>query len=341
MPRAARRDLRVQTGPTEMEARFQSVSGSPLPWKTENELNLVIEDTKGHSRGINDTDFRGNKSKNRSEAGESTPSVFSVDDFGYSAAFMTSSDGIVAHEPVQLPECIMDTHDLQTHLGLKLQPGRTVQETLEKAIENHLEYSITSTLLRECTDNYLPINHLHHIFSGESVLALIKELYPNMKYPHQDLIDKTLCITGKERGGNCRLRILAILIFSRCLRHLDTFVTHDVWDQDLPISISSIGPGSGGRTSYATRTNPNHDITELFEGWERYEVDDFFLNQPRFNVPFFDLREGRLCSYEFESKVRLPWTWYKKVATGGTGTVYQIKIHPGHHNYPTSRVGLN
>jgi len=333
-----RRDLRVWTGPTEMEARYPLASGSPLPWKTENELSTVVHDTNSDRRGLSDADFGGNKSKSRLDAAEeSTSSVFSVDDW-YSAARLLSPDDIVAHEPVQLPNHVMDTHHLQVHLGLEPRRGQTVVKSLEKAIENRLENSITSTLLMDCTDKYLPINELHRILSGESVLALLKEFYPACT--RQELHQKALSITGKERGGNCRLRILAILIFSRCLHHLDAFITHDIWDQNLPISDSLITePGSSvGRTWYATRTNPKRDLADMFANWERVERDYFFFNQPRFNVPFFDLRERRLCSYEFKPTVRLPWTFYKKVATGGTGTVYQIKIHPGHHNYRSPKV---
>ncbi|RBR11623.1 hypothetical protein FVER53590_08739 [Fusarium verticillioides] len=52
-----------------------------------------------------------------------------------------------------------------------------------------------------------------------------------------------------------------------------------------------------------------------------------------FCIPFFDFQHNSLCFYALAADIRLPWQVLEYKSTGGSGTVYKLQIHPGHHNF--------
>ena len=136
-------------------------------------------------------------------------------------------------------------------------------------------------------------------------------------------------------GGKCRGRIIAILLYCERLDAptLDAFINCQVWDEDLPLRRRENSSGDSSSPHCSTTTHPNLVNTTLLKSWTRNQRTLFYAHQSVFHVPFFDLREDRLCSYEFQSTARLPWQSFERVADGGSGTVYRIEIHPHHHNY--------
>ncbi|KAI4866630.1 hypothetical protein F4820DRAFT_243667 [Hypoxylon rubiginosum] len=54
-----------------------------------------------------------------------------------------------------------------------------------------------------------------------------------------------------------------------------------------------------------------------------------------FSSRFFDIQEDKLCSYELDSNIRLPWKSYTQKTSGGNGLVHRVQIHPKHHSFKT------
>lgn len=332
----SRENTMTATGPGVFGTRFETRLESPVSWK--NELSVVVKNEEGEERSLNEGDYYAGKKKSASETGKSdgASSIFLVSDHGFVAASELFV-GQVGSEGPQVPEKVMDANELRDHLRLEQKKGCSVADTLYEQLERSLVASMMDSRPTNEQEQYLPMNCLYHILDTPTILALVKELFPNAK--HKDLCAKVADITGSHDGtlgGKCRRRILAILLFCESLdaTALDAFITEEVWDEDLPLRRRD--NSSGDSLSHcSTKTHPDKINTTLLKGWKRNQLTLFYEYQSMFHVPFFDLQEDRLCSYNFQPKVRLPWQSLEKVADGGGGTVYRIEIHPGHHNYPT------
>lgn len=116
------------------------------------------------------------------------------------------------------------------------------------------------------------------------------------------------------------------------LEYFEKFVRENITDDDLPLEPT--------RSAYepSTLTRASKENTTLFEDWEDNDVVLFYSHQSLFFVPFFDIRDNRLCSYTLGQNMRLPWRKYELKSSSGNGVVYQVEIHPSHHNFKPVRV---
>ncbi|KAI1146038.1 kinase-like domain-containing protein [Nemania diffusa] len=129
-----------------------------------------------------------------------------------------------------------------------------------------------------------------------------------------------------------RRRILGILLYMKKLEYFEKFVRENITDDDLPLEPT--------RSAYepSTLTRASKENTTLFEDWEDNDVVLFYSHQSLFFVPFFDIRDNRLCSYTLGQNMRLPWRKYELKSSSGNGVVYQVEIHPSHHNFKPVRL---
>jgi len=325
-------------GPGILGSRFESpLPGDsldvPVAWDKKSELSVVIKNEKGEERSLNDDDYRAGKGKRAvSETGKSdgASSIFLVSDHGFVAAYELFGAKVGSEGP-EMPGQIMGVDELRQHLELEQKEGSTIAESVYEKLEKCLVPSMMDSKPESEQEQYLPVDRLYEILDTPTILSLLNERFPDA--PHKYLCD----IAGPHEGtlrGKCRRRILAILLFCERLDApaLDAFIEGNVWDEDLPLRRRS--NNSSGSLSYcSTKTEPNVVNKTLLKTWKRNKLILFYDHQSMFHVPFFDLHEDKLCSYEFQSKVRLPWRSFKKVADGGSGTVYRIEIYPKHHNY--------
>ncbi|KAK4443845.1 hypothetical protein QBC34DRAFT_198771 [Podospora aff. communis PSN243] len=311
-------------GPGVFATRYSSL---PLPWKQDDELGrptMRVHLPDGTTRSINDDDFIAGAGPYMSSKIDGSSSVLRVLDNGYQAA----SDFFDCGRAL-LPGDMLDVIALQRHLGLEPNDGKSVAQVLHSELRKSRVPSMIDQRPEDEQDQFLPINALYKILDTTSVASLMRELSPDAT--SQQLQLKVDEITGGHdeynSGGRCRRRILGILLFSKRLDGLNAFIEDDIWDEDLPILRQ------GDSTDCRTRSNPERINKTLFRNWELNDMLLFDAYQYMFHVPFFDLRDDGLCSYELSPKIRLPWNSLQKVYTEGGCTLYRVEIHSAHHNY--------
>jgi hypothetical protein len=314
---------------------------TPTPIWKENEFkggnkpSLVVTDAEGGSREPIEEDSRG-RPLNRgsrdqrpgiggsgnsppppaSETGESeASSVVSVRDLGFGASPFPAYEQVHDSDPIGH---VMTARELRCHLGLHEKPGASV----EQAIYDDIEKWLVDSQMDE--KEYLPMDHFERIFDLDCLKALARERHPDMD--DTDLRNEINHLV-------VRRRILGILSFSKRLRYLNHFITGEICDHHLPMKQVVENKNKKRRAVTLQGSKEGHQNLELFEDWERRDVDLFFLYQPMFFVPFFDIQEDRLCEYVLDRDIRLPWDAHEQKTSGGNGLVYQIQIHPSHHNF--------
>lgn len=256
-----------------------------------------------------------------------TSSIFLVDDYGFAAASESSQ---VVSEGREVPEDIMDVRELQSHLGLEYVDKWSIAKSLAEKLQQSLDPCVTDG--HPSRKEYLPMDRLYNILSVESISALMNELHHGAT--RQELCTKVADIIGDET--KCRRRILAILLCmdSELLNKLDVFIRGEIWDKSLPLKPETPESNLTSSTDLIVRATPAHvDTTTLFKGWTRNDLHLFNIYQEQFQVPFFDLRENRLCFYKLPPNMILPWVSIEHIAVGGSGAVYRVEIHSSHHNY--------
>ncbi|TGJ87809.1 hypothetical protein E0Z10_g980 [Xylaria hypoxylon] len=283
-----------------------------LPKGNEFEVSkIAIEDSDGGIRSENEDDYRARPLTGaQSEGSEGTSSVIHVQDLGLSAAPLSLTD----LSGLESLEDAMEVTQLRGFLGLKTKPSTNVRESIREEVKLRLESASGND-----TEKYLPIDEFNRIFGKESIKSLIRE--ENLRRANANpAIAIASCIS--------RRRILGILLYMKRLDYLENFVSEKITDDDLPLRPvgSSYEPGT------RTRTSPKENTT-LFKDWDDNDVVLFYSHQSLFFVPFFDIQDDKLCSYNLDQHIRLPWRKYELKSSGGNGMVHQVEIHPSHHNY--------
>ncbi|KAF6806823.1 protein kinase domain-containing protein [Colletotrichum musicola] len=203
---------------------------------------------------------------------------------------------------------------------------RHAEETegsLRERIEDRLEWSQFDH------QEYLPLDAFEDIFNADSIKSLVSQGLPTANGPQN--VQKHVAEIWEPNLRKGRRRILAILIFMGALHCLDDFIRGDLFDDDLPLCQERTCR-AGFRTRAATVRSDRINST-LMKDWTRKERDLFYVDQPRFCVPFFGSRPKELLSHVFSNDIRLPWNHYKRITNGGNGVVYQLRIHPSHHDF--------
>ncbi|RDW58911.1 hypothetical protein BP6252_13387 [Coleophoma cylindrospora] len=290
---------------------------------------VIVQDAEGGKRLANDGDYQP-KPVTGSDTGESddASSVIFVHDLGFSAAPTQYLDQfqnftVCGRGDVDLANKIPGVDNLRAHLQLDPKSGVTVEKSIRWKIEDSLAWSRFDEL------EYLPLSAFQSIFDIKTITALVKEKLPDASCVQ--LYDKMMQIIGNG-ASNIRLRILGILLFMKCFDYIDLFVRDEIYDDDLPLKHTP-----SRMDEFFTRRSSSANKT-LFKGWDRGEIEHFYLYQKWFCVPFFDFQEHKLHSYVLDDQVRLPWQLYAHKTSGGNGIIHRLQIHPSHHNYQGSQM---
>lgn len=289
---------------------------------------IFIGDDKGQRRLANDGDYEGKPLTASESKGSEESSIHKVDDLGFEAAaanFPAFPRGSSDCDSV-LSNSIEDIFR-QRELSYEFCSEKPLRPT---SIQDRLRDRIEEALVWSALDkqDYLPLDRLESILDVESIALLLKEIYHLTK--EEELREKFANIVDTETG-RCRRRILGVLVFMSRVEYIDNFIREDIWDIHLPLERSA----SIVNRHVRTRTSDN-EFT--LENWSRDEIELFCLYQKMFFVPFFDIKEDRLCSYELESNIRLPYMSFEHKTSGGFGVIHKVEIHPSHHNFARSNV---
>ncbi|KAF2728104.1 kinase-like protein, partial [Polyplosphaeria fusca] len=166
-----------------------------------------------------------------------------------------------------------------------------VRSRLEKEVEKALVWSQFDN------EEYLPLDSFESIFNIKSIALLLDETYDLAT--DEELQEKFASIVDRK-SGRSRRRILGVLVLMSRVAHIEYFFRKDIWDDQLPLERL---PGSS-MGCVRTRSSENYN---LMKDWSRNDSTLFYSFQKIFFIPFFDIQENRLCSYELESNIRLPW----------------------------------
>jgi hypothetical protein len=195
---------------------------------------------------------------------------------------------------------------------------------LQKEIEDELEWS------QHDHKEFLPLQSFEGIFNPRTIALLLDQTYHFAT--HKELENKFASIMNRK-SGRSRRRTLAVLVLMSKVAHIEDFIREDIWDDDLPVEHLA----ENAKGYVVTRTSDND---KLMNTWSRPDINLFCSYQKIFFVPFFDMRADRLCFYELQSNIRLPWMVFQHKTNGGFGVVHRVEIHPDHHNFPVSNVSI-
>jgi hypothetical protein len=296
-----------------MTTRFMEVDPDIIPnrpWR-ENEFTggpkILVNDDNGNLRPINDHDYHKRPmTASDTRESEEASSVHRVDDLGFSVVAAAFDFESIKAEAIS---ALKETREKRHNLSSSVQSLETAcfESKLREKFEKELRVS------KPTTGEYLPLDAFETLFNSRSIILLLEERFPDAS--DRDLLQKFQDIINTPE--KTRTRILGILVAMEGLRHLEEFIQGDIWDSDLPFRESR---------EYTQKSS-------LLKRWSRNERLVFYENQKAFFVPFFDIKENRLCSYELDRETRLPWISVESKSSGGTGLVHQLEIHPSHHNF--------
>lgn len=139
------------------------------------------------------------------------------------------------------------------------------------------------------------------------------------------------------------LKIFALLLLMSRGGDIGAFVSEGICDQDLPLH-RKIELGDPKLSRYG---NDQEDI-QCFDicGWAPHDLDYFYANQWRVNVPYFQGpgSDGTVVHYHLHPETILPWCEIgdddqsaglgnSAEIEGGFATVKRIKIDPSSHGF--------
>src|SRR5208282_749554 len=107
------------------------------------------------------------------------------------------------------------------------------------------------------------------------------------------------------------------------------FMTEGVSDANLPFQMSDMGTNG----NLLTKDNSAR-MHRLFEKWSSWDIQEFSRFQWSLLAPVFEL--GRSSKhYDFQSERILPFVEDDEGSrkSGGFGSVWRVKIHPGHQRW--------
>lgn len=264
--------------------------------------NITVKEDNGYLRPMNESDFRKSPSSDAS-------TVHKVEDLGFSAAAATLDFESMKEDGLRALKGLLREREILCDIPNSPKTA-WVESTLREMFEKSLKVS------KPAAGEYLPLDMFRNIFNPASIMLLLGEIFSFAS--ESELLDKFQAIISLKRKKT-RTQILGILVSMERLGHLEEFINGDIWDNDLPF-----------KESRESTLNPKSSI---LDGWSRNDRLLFYENQKVFFVPFFDMHENGLCSYELDRGTRLPWVSIEPKSSGGTGLVHQVEIHPSHHNF--------
>ena len=177
-------------------------------------------------------------------------------------------------------------------------------------------------------EEFLPLDSFETTFNAETITLLLDETYDSASV--EELRKKFESIVNRK-SGRSRRRTLGVLVLMSRVDYIDDFIQEDIWDIHLPLERSA----SILSKRFLTR---NSERAFTVGNWSRNEIELFFFYQKMFFVPFFDIKEHQLCSYDLGSDIRLPWKSFEHKTNGGFGAIHKVEIHSSHHNFARSNV---
>lgn len=266
---------------------------------------IFVQGPEGNTRLANDGDFgRRFRTTSNAENSEGVSSVVSVHDLGLGAAPTSPENSFV-------------------ELAFDRVPGTNFEHLVREKIEQSLRVSKLDN--RE----YLPIDAFEAIFSAKTVDLLMKVTYPELAA--EEVCGISRHIMGKEAIQTYR-RILGTLVLVKKVSYIKKFLDEEgISDNELPIKRDH-----SNINIFMARNNTENKT--LFRGWERNDIELFYVYQRMLFVPFFNIQQDKLCSYKFDSEIRLPWQYYKPQTSGGNGLVHRVEIHPKHLYFQSANV---
>ena len=137
-------------------------------------------------------------------------------------------------------------------------------------------------------------------------------------------------------------KIFAILVLGEKLSTIGRFLDEQVSDDDLPLQRVHIPP----RNNFELRRrkdNTGEQRLKCFSGWSRTAMKVFYHYQWKVKSPFFARGEdGEVMHFSLQEDDVLPFVKDSRrstdardtvMETGGFGQVFQVEIHPNHHNF--------
>ncbi|KAI0867806.1 kinase-like domain-containing protein [Hypoxylon argillaceum] len=200
---------------------------------------------------------------------------------------------------------------------------------------------------------WLPINKLEEICQRDVICRVLsKTLGENS--PDIDPFTDYVCgsLHDPQLAQNGSLKIFAILVLIDQLHQLTHFVKADIKDHHLPFKkYPSEPPGN----TYTLVPKPISNRTEseplsFFDSWTRVEKQEFYRNQWRLLVPYFDKAlNDTVGLYELDIPCIMPWTIIEEEKlggfiptenVGGFAKVTKFHIHPSHHAFDSGKVAV-
>lgn len=137
---------------------------------------------------------------------------------------------------------------------------------------------------------------------------------------------------------NSYRRLFAILLLIEQPYEIWQFVKEGISDADLPFMIFQ-----AGNKITLVRNRAEGIRINCISDWRESTIDRFYEKQWSVLAPVFEraLEEKRVQHYEFDDKIKLPFTYWKRLQRASPGVscvMYKAIIHQGHHNFGPSQV---
>ncbi|KAF2107049.1 kinase-like domain-containing protein [Lophiotrema nucula] len=317
--------------------------------------SIYVQNDQGKTRSLNEYDYQRRRvAASETKDSEEASSVHKVEDFGFGAAALLFPNETQSPSDDNLPRQedfrslgatsklrkLFKIERIQMLLSLLIKfslsmlekavrifsDEQPAAESIEASLGNRMAQSLNWSKLDN--EQYLPLDAFESILNVESIVLLLKEKY--RQATDEELLVKLRQIIHPE-SKKSRRRIIGILVLSRQdVALIDDFIRHDIWDEDLPLKRVS---SETGYCISTRKSSSNRENITLLKNWGRIEIELFFIYQRMLFVPFFDIQEDRLCSYEFDGETRLPWRVFENPTSGGFGLVHKLEIHASHHNF--------
>ncbi|KAL2689151.1 hypothetical protein Neosp_003203 [[Neocosmospora] mangrovei] len=160
---------------------------------------------------------------------------------------------------------------------------------------------------------FLPLGDLESIMSEGAVDEIIVDAL-GITEANAIEIRKQIC---GNRSEPRRIKILATLILIEKVKHIQGFLKHDVWDDELPLPF-----------------DVDHAV---FQDWKEGYVDSFCYRQYVVLAPVFDFTTMKHKKFGLS----LPMPFLERLAWelgGAHGKISKVRIHQDHHSWDRDSV---
>jgi hypothetical protein len=155
-----------------------------------------------------------------------------------------------------------------------------------------------------------------------------------------DGFSRHLNLRGDDKQkAKCFRKIFAILLLIDEPGAIRKFIDEGVCDADLPLKKYET-TGKHAKTFSFCRWGAPGVSLKCFERWKGTSLAQFERYQWKLLAPWFS-RGEEARHYIFQDEVILPFTYKKHAHNGAHGEVFQVRIHPEHHDFNESKVSLS